>query len=128
MKILRERKHYQGVVYWMEFLWPCGLGGFTFPCDQHGNVHDNELTPEGRQNLRKCLSGEMVDVTYQGVRASTYDYWGARVGQCVCGQEVALVDFTNTCICGRDYNTSGCILAPRDQWGEETGEHWSDCY
>ena len=36
-------------------------------------------------------------------------------------------DFTNTCECGQDYNSGGQLLAPREQWGEETGEHWSEC-
>jgi hypothetical protein len=50
------------------------------------------------------------------------------VGRCVCGEAVALEHFTNTCCrCGRDYNMSGALLAPRSQWGCETGEHWTDC-
>jgi len=37
--------------------------------------------------------------------------------------------FTTTCdSCEADYNQSGHRLAPRSQWGEETGEHWSECY
>lgn len=32
--------------------------------------------------------------------------------------------FTNTCpTCGADYNWNGSRLAPREYWGEETGEH-----
>lgn len=49
-----------------------------------------------------------------------------KVGKCVCGETMTLTDFTNACRCGRDYNMSGQLLAPRSQWGEETGEHWSD--
>ena len=45
-----------------------------------------------------------------------------KVGLCVCGESVELLQFTNTCMCGRDYNITGCLLAPRSQWGEETGE------
>lgn len=49
------------------------------------------------------------------------------VGRCVCGNEVPLLDFINTCErCGRDYNMLGSLLAPRSQWGEETGESISD--
>jgi hypothetical protein len=37
--------------------------------------------------------------------------------------------FTVTCdSCGADYNQSGHRLAPRSQWGEETGEPWWECY
>ena len=51
----------------------------------------------------------------------------AKTITCVCGETVECSAFTNTCECGRDYNWSGQLLAPRSQWGEETGEHWSDC-
>lgn len=47
--------------------------------------------------------------------------------KCSCGREVWCTEFTNTCNCGADYNMSGQLLAPRSQWGEETGEHPSDC-
>lgn len=50
------------------------------------------------------------------------------IGRCDCGRNVVLANFTNTCDCGRDYNWNGSLLAPREQWGEETGEHWSDIY
>lgn len=30
--------------------------------------------------------------------------------------------------CGRDYNSAGQLLAPREQWGEETGETAADYY
>lgn len=46
--------------------------------------------------------------------------------RCSCGEEVLCRLFTNSCECGRDYNMSGQMLAPRDQWGEETGESVSD--
>jgi hypothetical protein len=48
--------------------------------------------------------------------------------RCRCGQPLEVPHFTNTCRCGADYNWAGQELAPRYQWGEETGEHWSDCY
>ncbi len=47
---------------------------------------------------------------------------------CDCGEEVECRNFTNTCECGLDFNFSGQELAPRSQWGEETGEHWSDIW
>lgn len=49
--------------------------------------------------------------------------------RCFCGAIIELWDFTNTCDrCGADYNFAGQRLAPREQWGEETGEHWTECY
>lgn len=47
--------------------------------------------------------------------------------RCACGRWLELDDpMTNTCACGADYNGSGQRLAPREQWGEETGETAAD--
>jgi len=44
-----------------------------------------------------------------------------------CGEWMYCEGFTNTCeVCGADYNWAGQRLAPRSQWGEETGESLSD--
>jgi hypothetical protein len=40
-----------------------------------------------------------------------------------CGAWLRCDGFTNTCPhCGQDYNWNGHPLAPRELWGEETGE------
>lgn len=45
--------------------------------------------------------------------------------ECVCGQEVEVTNYwANQCECGQEYNGSGQRLAPREQWGEETGERF----
>lgn len=46
--------------------------------------------------------------------------------RCDCGAELECPNFTNTCECGADYNSAGQRLAPREQWGEETGETFQD--
>jgi hypothetical protein len=44
-----------------------------------------------------------------------------------CGREVLLYDsWANTCDCGAEYNGFGQRLAPRSQWGDETGEVFDD--
>ncbi len=50
----------------------------------------------------------------------------AKLITCACGREVYCDGFTTTCDCGADYNWNGQRLAPRSQWGEETGESYSD--
>ena len=45
-----------------------------------------------------------------------------KIRKCGCGRLVECRNFTNTCECGADYNFAGQQLAPREQWGEETGE------
>jgi hypothetical protein len=50
----------------------------------------------------------------------------AKTIRCACGRNVECPAFTNTCECGRDYNWAGQLLAPRSQWGEDTGETAAD--
>ena len=56
--------------------------------------------------------------------------WNGRVRrfvtiQCDCGAHLTLHDsWSNECNCGTEYNGSGQQLAPRSQWGEETGERF----
>ena len=79
----------------------------------------------GYLNLLEVLeSGD-----YQ-MREFDYDYFHRVPAELkCCGEWLSLGSFTNTCPhCGADYNGSGSLLASRNQWGEETGEHWSDCY
>jgi len=68
------------------------------------------------------------------VTASQEEYerpspFGRRVKEvkCKCGNTIHCTTFTNHCSkCGRDYSFDGGLLAPRSQWGEETGETASD--
>jgi hypothetical protein len=49
--------------------------------------------------------------------------------KCKCGRKLWIWadQFTNTCErCGRDYDGQGDLLAPRSQWGEETGETYTE--
>lgn len=59
-------------------------------------------------------------------------HWTGRtvwVVKCHCGEEIVCDKFTNTCPrCEADYDMKGNRLAPRKFWGEETGEHWTECY
>jgi hypothetical protein len=55
------------------------------------------------------------------------EYLCDRIGECHCGEQLYLDCFTNTCEkCGADYNSAGQELAPRSQWGYETGESVQD--
>lgn len=120
-------RHYINVVsYVRQFSWrDTPSAGFSFECSEDGEVK----TPEheaGRENLKKCLDGT-YDVIDNGVQSWPHSYVEPAVGRCVCGAEVVLEGFTNTCDkCERDYNSSGQELAPRGQWGEETGETAAD--
>lgn len=46
-----------------------------------------------------------------------------------CGQEITCDRWTNTCDrCWTDYGSNGFALAPRSQWGAETGESLADIF
>lgn len=99
--------------------------GFAFPSDERGNVDLDALRPNARENYEKCISGEL-DVIDGGVEHFEHINKEPAEGRCPCGGIVFLTGFTNSCDCGRDYNSAGQELAPRSQWGEETGEHPAD--
>ena len=77
---------------------------------------------------------QAAEAPARSITCTTCDGTGTANGaECdVCGGEVTLFGFTNTCpTCEErgittDYNASGQLLAPRSQWGEETGETAAD--
>jgi hypothetical protein len=123
MKIISPRTFHEHTAYSLCFDWEDMPGaGFAFPCDKEGKVNEAELHQCARDNLRMCLQGE------DNVEMLHHTYWEPAIGECNrCGNEVVLDSFTNSCSqCYLDYNQSGQQLAPREQWGEETGEDLSD--
>jgi hypothetical protein len=94
----------------------------------HNNMHgkDPERTwfeGPGGSNLMLVLNAGGK------LKFSTFEQVWREPASIVCCGILSLSSFTNTCIsCGADYNSSGQRLAPRHMWGEETGEHWTDCY
>jgi len=126
MKIIKQRERKTKVRYYLSFEWNDTPGcGFNFDCDENGKVL---TTDANNANYQKCISGE-YDVIAEGIKKSEWSYTDPAIGKCSCGEEVVLSSFTNTCDkCDRDYNMQGDLLAHRSQWGEETGEHWTECY
>ena len=125
MQIIRHAKTVQCVRYTHEFEWIDRPGsGFSFESDEQGNVDVSKLTSAQLASWRVATDkSRCVD---QGLQVYRWSYRDPTVGRCSCGREVELDRFTNTCDCGRDYNGSGQLLAPREQWGEETGETYAD--
>ena len=122
MKITQKSQVIVTTSHHWSLRWPGEPGrGFGFECDSTGRILDPKC-PEAVENIRKIAMGEYV-VEDHGVETFTNSYREPAWGKCDdCGAEVSLGHFTNTCDCGADYNSAGQRLAPRDQWGEETGE------
>ena len=123
VKIISQSEFVEIVELCHEFEGRGPGGGYSFNCDENGKVILNN--PHAALNYYKCLSGAH-DVIDCGIQRYERGWYNAGVGLCECGEEVTLSAFTNPCDCGRDYNSSGCLLAPRSQWGEETGESLGD--
>lgn len=125
MKIIKERVVERWTEYHKSFASRSGLG-YTFDCDKDGNLLPG-TRPLSIDNHDRLMRGEYPEMKYQGIMRFNRTYVNPAIGLCECGSEVMLRGFTNTCSkCGRDYNFNGDLLAVREQWGEETGEHISE--
>lgn len=101
-----------------------GLGGYAFDCDKTGKQLET-ANEAAKKNYARCLDGT-YNVIDRGIATVDTSYYEPKQGLCECGEWVYLDRFTCSCDCGRDYNSAGQELAPREQWGEETGEHIAD--
>jgi len=127
MRIISPRTTIDNKQYHLSFAWKNGGScGFAFSCDKDGNLLQDK-NETALSNYNKCISGEF-DVVFEGIQTYEWTYVRPAIGECFCGEEVELDGFTNSCSCGRDYNSSGQLLASREQWGEEltSGETLSD--
>lgn len=126
MKIIKQRIEHQSVEYSIQYHDKDGET-YEFVCDSKGEVIESVLNSRGLESWNYCKNNP--DVTKGEIRDIETFWVEPPVGICWCGNQVVLQEFTNTCSrCGNDYNSSGQQLAAREQWGEETGEHWTDCY
>lgn len=126
MQIIKERKHVTVVSYFRSFDYEGKENsGYAFDCSEQGVP---ELRTEaGRRNYEACLTGQIggQKVVDCGIKRRVHGYFESAVGLCDCGAKVELdSSWANECGCGREYNGSGQLLAPRSQWGEETGEQF----
>ena len=120
MKIISESRIEECERHYHNFMWASDpASGFAFNCDANGVVIPRNAA--ALDNYRKCIDGTYA-VIDRGVHTISWSYRVAAVGLCECGREVELDGFTCSCECGAEYNSSGQLLAPREQWGEETGE------
>lgn len=100
--------------------------GWWFRCDKDGNIPSSEKSEAYEKAMKALQSGEVDD---NGVQERRWTYRVPGVISCDrCAHQVDIDDsWLNTCPhCGADYDGSGNLLAPRSQWGEETGESLAD--
>lgn len=129
MKKIKRRTHHTSTEHRRSFEYRGEPGcGFSFECDATGKVDIAALNPCARKNFLECCEGFTNGQPIEdcGVETHEHSWVEPAVGLCDCGAEVILDGFTCPCECGADYNSAGQRLAPRTQWGEETGESLSD--
>jgi hypothetical protein len=115
-KFLRRSALVVEVEYRRNFGPSEGRPYYSFPCDEQGEMAD----PSDRARV------EALGLLDLGMARYETTYHEPALIRCECGRPVSLSDsWANGCECGREYNLSGQLLAPRHQWGEETGEHFS---
>jgi hypothetical protein len=128
LTIIKRRERIEQVTYdrYFERVDLPGAG-FGFDCREDGT-----LLPFKHQasadNYKACAMGE-VNVIDRGVRVYRHSFSVPAEGRCACGRIVVLDGDTRgegiDCECGRIYSSTGQELAPRSQWGEETGERFA---
>lgn len=119
LKDIVESQWITDVTYSREFTRK-DTSGFSFPCDEHGNVFPFEYE-EAQRNYERCLANESeFDLEFNEFRRWKNTYREPAHGTCVCGEEVYLInEYMGACECpkcGRWYNLFGQELLPPDQW------------
>ena len=106
-------------VYWQHsWTWRHNPGvGYCIESDADGRIADDRTAL-----YEWCMAND--DLVYDGLVSITGAHWEPGIVLCDCGERVALCDsWPNSCRgCVADYDGNGRRLAPRSQWGEETGE------
>lgn len=128
MDILQAARTEEEVEYFLAYIYADDVGaGFQFPCDATG-IPDLAGRPVAQAHYEACRRGTVEGrrVEFVGLMQRLQYRHIPAEGRCVCGRVVMLEGFTNTCDCGRDYDSAGQLLAAREQWGEETAEPASD--
>jgi len=121
LEFISRRTRVETTTYSRVFDWAGATGaGFAFECDAQGYIALGPLSPAGKLNLERCLTGE-YDVIDRGIETYTHAYWDPAVVRCDCGERIYLDDpLTNACdACGLLCNGSGQRLAPVENWAAQ---------
>jgi hypothetical protein len=126
-KIIKEAETVHTTAYYLQYDYNGHDGwGFSFKCDKDGNVDLDNMNEAAKKNYFDCVAG-LNNTNCKGILKHNSSYKNPAILLCDCKRQVVLSGFTNTCDrCGLDYNWNGQMLAPRNQWGEDTGEHIAD--
>lgn len=130
LNIIKPRTTHTEVEYRIEFTDADG-SGFSFPCDQNGNIQfddcDTELGRVQRDNYDYAMSSrERFTKQYAEFTTRRYTVTDNALGKCVCGETVELCDqYQGACSCpkcGQWYNLFGQSLVDPEYWDDGVSE------
>ena len=103
--------------------------GFSFPCNEHGELLSN-INEYAIANYRRCLEHPEKFVRFNKVIEQEYTVKDNAHGTCSCGNEVQLYDaYYGACQCekcGKWYNLFGQELLQPEYWDVDPSEE--DCW
>lgn len=101
-------------------------GGYTFPCDQNGNVF-SDLNEYALRNYEWCKEHPEKFIRKAYVEKREISYTENAIAKCICGEEFELYDeYMGACSCPkceRWYNIFGQELIDPKYWENEE-EDW----
>lgn len=120
LTIIKPRERVQKTDYYREFLWKNDpSGGFSFPCDEKGNLFP-DATDAAKENYERALHDDRLEDF--GIVKNTYNYTEPAIGKCSCGCEMEMIDQYMGAFecddCGQWYNLSGQALEPVEKWND----------
>jgi hypothetical protein len=122
MKIISQRHKITSFYYKREFMDKTNNFGFSFPCDEEGNLKIEPNNTRANENYDDCINGKHPDLIDKGIVKYESSYMKPSVGICdKCGKEVELTDQycgACQCECGEWYNMFGQHLKPPENWEE----------
>lgn len=111
MEIIKRAQYIVDTYYRLEFDSRNEPGsGYSFECDANGDLLDIDASTT---ITRIKSSGEYLEPY---VKAYNGDRYERMVIRCDCGHEMKLTSrYSNKCVCGREYNGFGSLLATRNE-------------
>lgn len=122
LKIIKERESKESITYSLEFDYRDDSGGgFTFPCNQQGEILEDKMPQTAIDNYHRCLRDNRLTLPY--VHTHKNHWVEPAVGECVCGEQVVLESqYMGACQCpkcGQWYNIFGQSLIPPEHWEDD---------
>jgi hypothetical protein len=126
IKIIKQEIEHEEYEYHLEYESKNNESTYSLPCNSDGRLLKCQMSPCALANYEHCVN-PVSNIICTGIKKYTSRHIEPAIARCCCGRSITLESsWSNSCEnCGREYDKNGNQLAPRSQWGEETGEYFS---